>query len=340
MSTPDSLKYAEDAARCAEILRIALPMMSRQKAGVHPVSYAVWFDHMAGRNPRLSAVLNRLMQDGQVLDDHSTAQLYHEHVADGNEQTASKLAESIRRVMKEIADSAQVAGTQTACFGDSLDRFSQVIEQHATVDADALQDVQVQTQQVRRAVSALRDQLEASQKEIEQLRSEINRARTEALVDSLTGLANRRAFDQALESTSALIGSRPCLLVADIDHFKSINDTYGHLFGDKVLKLVAQALKTAAPSPMTVARVGGEEFAVLTTGLSLEAALALAERIRHSVAASRIQRKESKEPIGQITLSLGVAPWQANDTAESWYARADRALYTSKSQGRNRVTAG
>ena len=330
-------KYPEDAAKCAEILRVALPQMTRQAAGAHPVSYAVWFEHLSGRNAQLSDAMANATRDGQVLDEATTWRLYQDHVTDIDEKSAQRVAEGIRRVMKDMGESAQAAGQQTDAFGDSLTKFASSVERGETPDATALQDVLAHTQDMRSAVGQLKDRLDASQQEIARLRSEVDRARNEALIDVLTGLPNRRAFDQSL--AQALASPQPVsLLVADIDHFKRINDNHGHLFGDTVLKLVAQALKNSVSPPHLAARVGGEEFAILAPGADIKTAHALAERIRNTIAASRIRRKDSAEPIGQITLSLGVADMRRGEGAEAWFERADRALYVSKASGRNRVT--
>ena len=333
-----SNKYAEDPTRCAEILRVALPQMTRQTAGAHPIAYAVWFEHVSGRNPRLSEALNQATQGGKLLDEATTWRLYREHVAEIDEESAQRVAEGIRRIMKDVSDSAGAAGSKTEDFGSSLSRFAESVGQGDGPNSGALQDVMAHTQEMRAAVGQLKSRLDASQQEIEKLRSEVDRVRTEALVDVLTGLPNRRAFDQAMTATLGHHGATVSLLVCDIDHFKKINDTHGHLFGDTVLKLVAQALRSSLKPPQLAARVGGEEFAILVPGESVQAAMQLAERIRSTIAASRIRRKDSQEPIGQVTLSLGVATLQPGENAEAWFERADRALYVSKAQGRNRVT--
>lgn len=332
----DSNRYSDGPAKCAEILRVALPLMTRQSAGVHPVSYAVWFEHASGGNPRLSEAIAALTKDGAVLDDAQTWRLYSEHIADPDSQSTRKVAEGMRKVMAEMSASAQAAGAQTDRFGDSLARLSDNIQSEEPHDS-VIDEVIAQTQGMRDAVSQLRERLSASQLEIEKLRSEVDRARTEALVDALTGLPNRRAFDRVLAEPVAATTS-DCLLVTDIDHFKRINDTYGHLFGDTVLRVVSQALRACVKAPQMAARVGGEEFAIFVPGTGLKAAQELAERIRHTIASSRIRRKDSQESIGQVTVSLGVAVRLPDESTEAWFERADRALYVSKANGRNRVT--
>lgn len=334
----DPRKYPEGPARSAEILRVALPQMTRQAAGAHPISYAVWYEHASGRNPRLSEALLALTSSGAVLDEEATWRLYRDHVAEIDEQTAQKVASGIRRIMTQMDESAETAGAQTDRFGDSLARFSDSVARGEAPDPHALEQVLEHTSGMRAAMTALKERLASSQQEIERLRSEVDRARTEALVDPLTGLPNRRAFEMALGTALAQPGRVASLIVADIDHFKKVNDSYGHLFGDSVLRIVAKAIEACLTPPQMAARVGGEEFAILVPGAELTLAQSLAERIRQAIAGSRIRRKDSHEAMGQVTVSLGVAAHRGDASPEAWFERADRALYASKANGRNRVT--
>jgi len=331
-------KYPDDPSRSAELLRLALPHMSRQAAGVHPVSYAVWYEHVSGRNPALSAAILKLTAGDAVLDEDMTLGLYLEHVASLDERINHQMADSVRKVLADMSESAKVAGAQTDRFGDSLSRLSSSVREGAPLPASALEEVLSQTGDMREAVGQLKGRLDSSQREIERLREEVDRARNEALVDALTSLANRRAFEQRLAELLEEPNAAGCLVVTDIDHFKKINDSYGHLFGDHVLRVVAQALKGCTAAPQMAARVGGEEFAVLLPGIALAQAQHVAEKIRTAIAGSRIRRRDTQESIGQVTVSLGVAARLPGEPAEAWYERADKALYASKQGGRNRVT--
>ena len=337
MSTPLTHRDTEAATRCTEILRAALPQMTRQTAGAHPISYAVWFEHVAALNPSLSTALLDATRGGRLLDEAAISTLYNQHIADAREKINQSAADGIRRVMSEMASSAREVGAETSRYGESLERLGAEISGDSLAGL-ALRQLLEHTEQMQRAVSSLNARLESSQKEIDNLRAQVNRARSEAMVDALTGLANRRSFDRALAAALGQPFDSMALLVADIDWFKKINDTYGHPFGDTVLRLVAQAVQGCMSGDMMMARVGGEEFAVLAPGLRRAEAQQLADRIRTTVAASRIKRKDQAQPIGNITLSLGVALRSPNDSADSWFERADRALYLSKAGGRNRVT--
>ena len=177
---------------------------------------------------------------------------------------------------------------------------------------------------------------------ISELNGRLEDVKRESLTDALTGLANRKCFEIKLAEAenSAIEQSSPfSLLMVDIDYFKKFNDRYGHQMGDQVLKLVGQVLTRSFKGRDTAARYGGEEFAIVLPRADLEAATALAERVRKKVAESRVTRKRSGEQLGQITLSLGVACHRLGETARDLVIRADRALYRAKESGRNRVVA-
>jgi diguanylate cyclase (GGDEF)-like protein len=153
--------------------------------------------------------------------------------------------------------------------------------------------------------------------------------------DALTGLNNRRAFFERLESSLAGKGGRPlALAMVDIDHFKSVNDRFGHPGGDEALRAVATALQGMVRTGDHVARIGGEEFAILIDGLDLADAGMVCEQVRARIAEVPIEL--GGEMLG-VTLSLGVATRQPGESGDALVARADRALYEAKSNGRNRV---
>lgn len=336
------MKYEDSIERSAELLRRALPLMTRQAAGLHPVSYALWYDYVSEANPALrQAVDGRLQSDGQ-LDEASTLELFGRHVADLDAAGMQRLAENFQHVLLDMADSAAQAGDQTARFGSSLSRLSEALSIAPEGHADAVAAALADTRQMQAAMDALRDQVLSSQREISVLREEVRRSRDAALADSLTGLANRRAFDERLAAclaeTQAGVLAPPSLVMGDIDHFKRINDCYGHGFGDQVLKAVGALLKGQTPAGALAARIGGEEFALLLPATAAPQAHALAETIRQRVGAARIRRQQSDETLARVTLSLGVTRHHPGESSQAFVERADQALYASKHAGRDRVT--
>jgi diguanylate cyclase (GGDEF)-like protein len=167
------------------------------------------------------------------------------------------------------------------------------------------------------------------------LRQKIDRLRSDADLDALTGLANRRRFRSALkgELERWRRHGTPCaLLYIDIDHLKQINDNYGHLVGDMVIRQIAQILSEASRDNDTAARLGGEEFALLLAGIDVDRAAAAAERLREAIGSRRM------EGVGRVTVSIGLAGCPASANSErSLYAASDEALYVAKNGGRDRV---
>jgi diguanylate cyclase len=160
------------------------------------------------------------------------------------------------------------------------------------------------------------------------------------MTDFLTGLDNRKSFDNALvNATHEAVGNnRPlCLLLVDIDYFKTFNDQHGHLIGDEVIKFVAQKMKELVRGKDIVARFGGEEFSLLLSQTSLSGASAVAENIRSYFSASKLKTSQGKV-LGNITVSVGAACYRHNEPLEDFINRADRALYNAKKLGRNRIT--
>ncbi len=158
--------------------------------------------------------------------------------------------------------------------------------------------------------------------------------------DALTGLGNRRSFQVVLHreiDRVARAGEPALLLVADIDHFKQVNDTHGHAAGDLVLQAVASALQDSVRPMDTVARVGGEEFAIVLPNCPPAFGEAVAERIRRRVAGRPVQISPRQEI--QVSVSIGgaYAPQWVRSSATLWTERADLQLYRAKAAGRNRV---
>lgn len=160
-----------------------------------------------------------------------------------------------------------------------------------------------------------------------------------ALTDGLTGMQNRRYFDDALKEyieEFRRVGKPVGLMILDLDHFKQVNDTHGHDVGDEVLRAVAKCLKDMTRYHDVVARLGGEEFAVVAPNMDAELLARFAERIRNAIAGMSIMSGNVRV---RITTSVGLAVWNRKETAEEFYRRADRQLYEAKRQGRNRVCA-
>lgn len=176
---------------------------------------------------------------------------------------------------------------------------------------------------------------------LRRMRSELSEARKKMEMDALTGLFNRGAFDEQLQRTadlSILSGQAACLLMVDADHFKKINDSYGHPAGDAVLKELADRCVRNFPRKTDfVARYGGEEIGIIVGDGSLKVCRKLAERLVESVRETSVEHGEGEIA---VTISVGLAELQSSDTSASWLQRADDALLQAKQKGRDRVESG
>jgi diguanylate cyclase len=186
----------------------------------------------------------------------------------------------------------------------------------------------------------LEARLNASRQEISQLQQNLETVRNESLTDPLTGLSNRKHFDNAIAKAlgEAIERNEPMsLIMTDIDHFKSFNDTWGHLTGDQVLRLVAMSMKQNVKGQDIAARYGGEEFAVVLPNTVLRSALTVGDHIRRAVMSKELMKRSTGQNLGRVTVSVGIATVRNGDTAQTLIARADGCLYAAKRNGRNRV---
>jgi diguanylate cyclase len=186
-------------------------------------------------------------------------------------------------------------------------------------------------------VRRLEAELRRSSAELTEVRGQLRGAVNDALTDPLTGLANRRSFDLELTTVAASGWSPAHLVMADIDHFKRVNDAHGHDVGDEVLRIVGEVLLANVRRDSLVARLGGDEFGLLLPQASPHYTVGIANRLCELLAFRHLVVRGFPEVSERATLSIGVARWHAGESSAKWYARADAALYEAKRRGRNRV---
>lgn len=215
--------------------------------------------------------------------------------------------------------------------------FAMMPIQRRFIFEDQLVAARKEAEQALMAQREATDALQTAREELEDKQTQLlrlnERLQILANTDELTQLANRRSFEEALEYQLAVQKrqiERAGLLLMDIDHFKKINDVYGHSCGDAVLAKMGKLIRELMREIDTPARIGGEEFAIVLPGVDQQALLAVGERVRAAV-------ERAKWPHGLVTTSVGVTLLRDSDSLESALQRADRALYQAKNSGRNRV---
>ena len=334
------MRYREDKDQSAELLRLALPLMAQQSAALHPISYTLWYEHVAGINPPLSAVLEVSLAGKVPLAEDDVYDLHARYVVARDMEVLDRLQRKLRDVLEEAAQAAAAAREDSGQFEATLRDTHTRLTGASSLESvhSIIAELARETARMHAATEAVHERLDSRAREVEVLTRQLEQARTEALLDPLTGLKNRRGFELAVKelgTSGSLEGA--ALVLADIDHFKQINDRHGHLLGDKILRAIGHTLQSNIKGRDIAARPGGDEFAILLQQTPLAGARALAEQIRTAVAAGRIRRPDSKEQEGSVTLSIGVAAGGSDDSLETLLGRADAALYAAKRAGRNRV---
>jgi len=256
-------------------------------------------------------------------------------------ERAEGLVARTQMQVEGFADMVTAMRAETADFGRNLAASAEAISRSAEIheeDGVALDEVARITATMLARVQSAEEQLESATREASDLREKLEEARDNARRDPLTQLPNRRAFEEAFANKTRNRGPM-FIAVCDVDHFKSVNDRFGHAVGDRVLKAIAEALSQSCVGQL-VTRYGGEEFAILFSGATLERAQETLESARVFVQTKRYKLRDSDEPLGEITFSAGLTPVAEGEMHQTAFHRADRLLYQAKSAGRNCIQVG
>ena len=323
-----------------------LELMARHQVSPTPSNYCLWYHYVAGSLPALKREMQAMLESGAAFSLQENVRLFEkyfgtERETKGLERIGGDLTQAIGNVIKQIGQ----AGQESNAFVDRLRGFDGSLR-NAANDSESVQEIVLgliqATQDIASQNRELQSQLQGSSTQVSRLQQHLQQVRHEAMTDGLTGVANRRCFDLKLveHSKAALESSTElCLVMIDIDHFKRFNDTYGHRVGDQVLRVLGAQLKAATAGDETPARYGGEEFALLLPNCSLNLAAQCADQLRRALSEHYLRNKATGESFGQVTVSIGIARYRANEPLEDFLHRADTALYSAKNQGRNRVIA-
>lgn len=335
----DAAKYAVGAVERMKPLGIT----------TNPNNFTVWYAYLSKRDPAFVRHVDSMLANKEPFDESQCADLYAAVLrTDGagkegtREAAIDAMGGELERAIAETTEVLKKAGIETARYGETLEGVDGALQSAGTAEKmqSVVANLVAQTRRMVEQNSNANERLQQSNNEIADLKVRMADIRSEALTDPLTSLANRRAFSEQLSDgmAHAAADNIPlCLLILDIDHFKTFNDTYGHQLGDEVIRLVAGCMSANTKGRDTAARYGGEEFAIILPETSLPDAEIVADQIRVVVAGQRIVRKASRRTLGSVTLSIGVSQYRLGETEDDLVGRADAALYTAKRAGRNCV---
>jgi len=333
----------------AKLANTAIVRMAKLGIPPTPENFTVWYGYLRGDDPDVVHMIDQFLESGETFTQERCNDLYLRSTAFAAKvieeerdatllSAGSKLEKSVESVMSLLDE----AGAGAARYGETLADVGGALEGVEGGDRvrQIVSDLVTETRQVVQQNQSVNERLEQSNQEISELRQRISEARREAMSDALTGLNNRRAFDEQLRKgiADAEANNTPLsLLLLDLDHFKSFNDNHGHQLGDEVLRLVARCLVDCTKGRDTAARYGGEEFAIILPDTDMEGALAVADQVRETVSSKKIVRKSTGESLGGVTLSGGAAIYMDGELLEDFIERADAGLYKAKGEGRNRI---
>ncbi len=337
-----SLPPPENEAACA---KQAMAFLERYRIVATPENYAVWFHYAAGKNKELAREVDNIVSNSLQFTPETCTYLYNKYVLGNRQQKMlDEAAMGGQKVLMEVLRVINEFSGETQSYNKGIDQYMNHIDrefQDESVKKIFKELIEV-TSTMKQSGEKITRKLEESTQEITSLKKNLQQVTTEAQRDFLTGAFNRKSFEQFTDEqmlAAKASGKDLCLLMIDIDHFKTFNDRFGHLLGDEVLKTVARTLTELLKGRDTVARFGGEEFVVVLPETPIEGAMKVADMIRTAIAGKELKRKDTGEHFGTITISAGVARFRPDsDTLPTLIKRADDALYQSKRHGRNRVT--
>jgi diguanylate cyclase len=327
-----------DAPRQRQIDEIA-SFLAYHRLEVSATTLTIAHNYLTGGDPDLVRLIDRRMQARQPVTLDWLDEVYGHNERGDELALLAQLMERLESSIDEFGKTSKDATSATSEYSTALEAHVTELEQ-VTKAGDVISDLATIAKVMLKRTRDIEKQMLRSEAQTRSLKKRLDEARRSAEEDHLTGLPNRRAFEArfAEEFRLARAAAEPlCVAFCDIDHFKKVNDTHGHDAGDRVLKLVAEALGRISDETCHVARHGGEEFVLLFRGLTASQSFAKLDALRAQLAERRLVNRATDTPFGQITFSGGIADVFACGEPRTALKAADAALYRAKQDGRNRV---
>ncbi len=335
MSTTESL---EETAR---YVRLVLPLMTKHCVPITPKNYTTWYYYVTGKDKELQEAIDSIIEKKEPCSEKTNEELYNRFALEKEESMLKGIREKLQLTLLTVFGDLKELNGQTQEYESTALKNVEKLSAHMSIQdiRSVLDEVIGATKEMRRSGDETQQRLKETTKSLQVLQKEFEHTKNELKVDFMTGVLNRKGFDEMLAKSVSEATDLLCLLIVDIDHFKKFNDKYGHIVGDEVLKFVAKNIRKVVRGNDYVARMGGEEFAVILPKTPLLGAVTVAENVRSSISRLKLERKEQLERLETITVSIGAAQYQPGESLENFINRADQALYSAKNAGRNRVAA-
>ena len=337
------MKTFDDSPKAVtEIAKNVILNAAERSIPLTPENFHVWFEYFLGSNKELKAAIDELIASGRSFSHEVNERLYADYLEGDKKDILQEVHKETRRIFQNIFEVTRSTKDLASDYSDKMDEYSNKL--HDATDLTQMQnfieDIIIDTNKMAASSRKLNQQLEEATSQIQSLSKQLEETEKEVLLDSLTGLNNRKAFDIKLNDLCEKFDQNKgffSVAMLDIDYFKKFNDQYGHQVGDEVLRIVGSHLKENLKGKDFPSRYGGEEFIVLLPNTKLDKANIVAEQLRKNISEKGLKIKKTGQSLGNITVSVGVSEIRAGDTAISVVERADAALYLAKDSGRDNV---
>lgn len=303
-----------------------------------PANYEIWTAYMAGARPEMSREIETRITAGAAFTDEFNDELFERFFA--NTRLSVQILESTKTLARDLDESVTTlrdGGMQAGSYATVLETAMGALagESHAVVA-----QLKSATQGMVEQSARMAEQLEASSRQVAALKAALEAIKVEALTDGLTGLANRRMFDEMLARRmrdAAEDGSDLCVVLFDADHFGRLNDNWGQNLGDQVLRYLGAVLGAHAQGDVLAARWGADDFALIMPRTNVSLAEGLAARVSRAIKSKQLALKSTGDKISELTVSAGVVCFRDNESADALLARARTCLLAAKSAGRDKI---
>ncbi|MCI4412292.1 MAG: GGDEF domain-containing protein [Thiotrichales bacterium] len=329
-------QYTESYVESKKLAEATLADIDQRKISPNPINFLVGYEHLLKRDP----FVRKKMELVNAENYEVIALEVFNHIAT-RICVMNSVDHVLLRLVSEVVDDLEVLGGDISGHILQLKSSLKSLLQEDISPASAgeiVHDVVDCVQDLADNTHKMKEKMHTVQSEVVVLKKKLEDSYREAHTDPLTGVGNRRALDKFFDdSLHAVTEDSPLsCIILDIDHFKKINDDYGHLVGDSVLRYIARMLANLTKGQDFIGRFGGEEFIVVMPDTNLENACCLAEKLRKSLEEAKLKVKDSQERIS-LTASFGVATYVKGEKSAVFFDRADKALYAAKAAGRNCV---
>lgn len=322
----------------------AFDLIEKHKTPPEPITYSLWYSYASKSPVAVSEEVDALLQDSGEITALDIESIYNAHLSNPHLSDASeKMGQQIETSLSDFTSIISKTNSQNEAFKVQLDDVgTQITDNPTPEDVSSIFERLVDTNsQMTKMTETLSAEIEKSQEQVRKLNAEFESLKKQTLSDALTGVSNRRAYDDKLASAfedAEQNDTTFSLALFDVDKFKSINDTYGHPVGDKVLKALAELIQKNVDDTDFVARIGGDEFAVIFPGKTAQDAYYSLVAVKHQLDRMDVSEELSRESRHPVSFSCGMSEFKPERTLEKIVEVADSALYKAKGKKRSHIS--